>query len=493
MSLKARDRQDFRLDGRIVMDIEAFLSADKSIVIAPAGYGKTHTIAEAIAAYSGQKKVLVLTHTHAGIASLKDKFKAQGISASKFHLDTICSFALSLTKTYHLNKNEIPPESDMTAMFNYALVHTTQILKAKPIRSLMQVKYEHLIVDEYQDCSELQHQMILELANMLKTHLLGDPLQGIFSFRQERVVDFNDSSFEPFFANCYTLETPWRWNNAGNADLGRDLARIRAKLLAGEDVDLREYQSIVKVYGDEKDYAIPQTDIKKQIYRELSRDAVIIHPMGASPEPRKAVVRAFNMLQLLEPIDGKDYYTWCEAFDRLSGQELVQTVAEMMGKACSKTPVGHWINAKGALVRKSKDEELVFRNGLKDIVEPLCARKSYGLIAILIDAIGKLPGVTVYRKELVKNVVQVLVEANKLGLTATEALARNRNIARRNGRPLTKKSIGTTLLTKGLEFDNVVVLNAQHFDSPRHLYVALTRCCKRLVVITNNPVLHPYK
>jgi DNA helicase-2/ATP-dependent DNA helicase PcrA len=47
-------------------------------------------------------------------------------------------------------------------------------------------------------------------------------------------------------------------------------------------------------------------------------------------------------------------------------------------------------------------------------------------------------------------------------------------------------------LTKGLEFDNVVILNAQDFNDPKHLYVALTRCCKRLVVITDNPFLHPY-
>ena len=474
------------------MDIESFLYADKSIVIAPAGYGKTHTIAEAIAAYRGEKKILVLTHTHAGIASLKDKFKEQGIATAKYHLDTICSYALNLTMTYHIDKGEIPEESNMTAMFAFAIEHATQILKAKPIRRMLTAKYEHLIVDEYQDCSEVQHRMILEMANTLKTHILGDPLQGIFGFRQERVVDFDDPSFTPFLAHCYTLETPWRWYNAGNVALGQDLARIREKLLAGEDVDLRESQSIVKVYGDEKDYAVPQTNIKYQIYRELGRDAVIIHPMGASTEPRKTVVRSFNMLQLLEPIDGKDYYTWCEAFDRLSGQALVQAVAEMMGKACSKTLVGHWINDKGALVRKSKDEDQVFRNGLKEIVEPLCARKSYGLIAILIDAIGKLPGVTVYRKELVRNVIQVLVEANKLGLTATEALVRNRNIARRSGRPLKNKSIGTTLLTKGLEFDNVVVLNAHQFDSPRQLYVALTRCRKRLVVITNSPILHPY-
>ena len=496
MPLETGDRYDFELDGRIAMDIEAFLSADKSIVIAPAGYGKTYTIAEAIAAYKGDKKVLVLTHTHAGIASLREKFAQKGIAAAKYHLDTICSYALNLTKTYHLNKEEIPDESDMTALFAFALEHTTNILRAKPVKCMLAAKYEHLIVDEYQDCTEKQHQMILEIAKTLKTHMLGDPLQGIFGFRAERVVDFNDPSFAPFYEHCQQLETPWRWNNAGKVALGQDLARIREKLEAGEDVDLSTFPSIICLVGDEQDYARPQTGIRKQIFKELNRDAVIIHPMSTGVNPRKKVAQQFIRyvpLQVIEPIDAKDYYEWCDAFDRLVGLPLVRAVAEMMIVACSKTPVNYWINAKGELKRKSKAEDVEARNGLEEIVNPLCAQKSYGLIAILIDAMSKLYNVTVYRKEFVRNMVKVLVDANKLGLTATEALVRNRNLVRRSGRGVMKKSIGTTLLTKGLEFDNVVVLNAHKFDSPRHLYVALTRCCKRLVVITNNPVLHPYK
>ncbi len=475
------------------MDIDAFLSADKSIVIAPAGYGKTHTIAEAIASYRGDKKVLVLTHTHAGIASLKEKFSQQGLASSKYHLDTICSYALNLTKTYHINKEEIPDESDMKVLFDFAIDHATSILKAKPIRCMLAAKFEHLIVDEYQDCTEKQHRMILEMTNTLKTHLLGDPLQGIFGFRAGSVVDFDDESFAPFYAHCQTLDTPWRWNNAGKEALGQDLARIRQKLEAGEDVDLREYSSIICLVGDERDYAIPQTPIRTQLFRELNWGAVIIHPNSAVMAPRQAVVHRFPQLEIIEPIDSKDYYKWCNTYDRLTGLPLVRSVAEMMIVAGSKTPVDYWINAKGELKRKTKEEDQVARQGLEEIVKALCARKSYGLIAILIDTIGKLPNVTVYRKELVRNMVKVLADASKLGLTAIDALVRNRNLVRRSGRGVMKKSIGTTLLTKGLEFDNVVVLNAHQFDSPRHLYVALTRCCKRLVVITNNPVLHPYK
>lgn len=248
------------------MDIEAFLSAKKSIIIAPAGYGKTYTIAEAISSYQGDKKVLVLTHTHAGIASLREKFKQKGLAPSTYHLDTICSFALDLTKTYHVHKNEIPNESDANALFNYAVEHATIILKANPIKHLLSIKFEHLIVDEYQDCSFAQHQMILELAQTLKTHLLGDPLQGIFSFRDQQIVDFNDDSFGPFLKNCQLLETPWRWKNTGQEALGQDLARIREKLLAGEDIDLQEYRSIKWISGAEDDYAKPQTNVKEELF-----------------------------------------------------------------------------------------------------------------------------------------------------------------------------------------------------------------------------------
>jgi len=67
-----------------------------------------------------------------------------------------------------------------------------------------------------------------------------------------------------------------------------------------------------------------------------------------------------------------------------------------------------------------------------------------------------------------------------------------RNVKRRMGRKIKGKCIGTTLLTKGLEFDTVAILNAHEFDCPKNLYVALTRSSKRLIVFTNNKVLSPY-
>ena len=475
------------------MDIETFLSEDKSIIIAPAGYGKTFTIAEAISVYNGNKKVLVLTHTHAGIASLREKFEQKGLASSVYHLDTICSFALDLTNTFHIPKNEIPKASDADALFDFAVEHATLILKANPIKQLLSIKYEHLIVDEYQDCTVAQHQMVLELAKTLKTHLLGDPLQGIFDFRGQHIVDFNDDSFCPFLQNRQLLEIPWRWKNAGQDALGQDLARIREKLLSREDIDLKQYHSIKWVQGADNDYAKPQTDVKKELFRELDRGAVFIHPNCFSIGQRKAVVMHYPQLQLIEPIDGRDYYTYCQLFDKHSGQAVIKDVTDMMRKVCKNEAINNWIKADGTLINKRRQEDQAIKSKLESAFSPLLKNKTYLKIANLIVAIAKLPGIVIYRKEFIRDLYHTLIDADRLGLTAMEAIVRSRNILRRKGRKMTQKSIGTTLLTKGLEFDNVVVLNADLFKDPRHLYVALTRCCKRLVVISKSDVLHPYE
>ena len=50
---------------------KVFISRKESLLIAPAGCGKTYTIAECLRYTEGLH--LILTHTHAGVASLKEK------------------------------------------------------------------------------------------------------------------------------------------------------------------------------------------------------------------------------------------------------------------------------------------------------------------------------------------------------------------------------------------------------------------------------------
>lgn len=70
----------------------------KGYVIAPAGFGKTHLIAMAVLASSGRQ--LILTHTFAGVNSIKTKMAGLGVRASQYQVDTIASWALRLCLAY---------------------------------------------------------------------------------------------------------------------------------------------------------------------------------------------------------------------------------------------------------------------------------------------------------------------------------------------------------------------------------------------------------
>lgn len=474
------------------MDISTFLSADKSMIIAPAGYGKTYTIADCIASYDGNKKILVLTHTHAGVASLREKFNQKQISPSLYHLETICSFALDLTRVFHINKEEIPPSSDAGSLFLFAVEHATKILNAGPIKKYIYIKYDHLIVDEYQDCTISQHKMIMVMSNTLKTHLLGDPLQGIFGFRRESIVDFSDASFTPFNANCQTLDIPWRWNNVNKNALGQELSSIRNKLLSSSTINLQDYPEIELVLAPEDEYATPRSLYKSTIFNALQDDSVLlIHPTSESIEPRIKFVQQFPQLRMVESIDDKTFYSSCLSFDNLSGYPLITAVVNLLRKVGSKTQINVWFREAGGLKNKRSAADQQIRRNVEKIITSLVSRKSYANIAFLIEAIVKLPNVKIYRTDCLRDICQTLREADRLGISATKSIERNRNILRQKGRKIQGRGIGTTLLTKGLEFDTVVVLNAHRFTDKRHLYVALTRCCKRLIIISNSPILNP--
>ena len=74
--------------------------------------------------------------------------------------------------------------------------------------------------------------------------------------------------------------------------------------------------------------------------------------------------------------------------------------------------------------------------------------------------------------------------------TFHEAAERERERCRHTGRSVARRSVGSTLLLKGLEADVAVILYPELMDS-RHLYVALTRGARRVLVCSQSPILTP--
>jgi DNA helicase-2/ATP-dependent DNA helicase PcrA len=76
------------------------------------------------------------------------------------------------------------------------------------------------------------------------------------------------------------------------------------------------------------------------------------------------------------------------------------------------------------------------------------------------------------------------------GPSPYDAAVSVREQSRLIGRPLARRTVGSTLLLKGLEGDIAVILNADAMDQ-NHLYVAMTRGARGLVLCSASPVLRP--
>ena len=194
---------------------------------------------------------------------------------------------------------------------------------------------------------------------------------------------------------------------------------------------------------------------------------------------------------MVESIDDKSFYSNCASFDSSIGYPLIANIVNLMRKIGTKSKIDIWFKETGLLKNKRSAKEQQIRRHLETIINQLLSKKSYSNILSLIEAIEGLPEVKIYRKEFLQDICKSLKEAERFGISATESIERNRNLLRQKGRKIQGKGIGTTLLTKGLEFDTVVVLNAHRFTDRKHLYVALTRCCKQLIIISNGNILNP--
>ncbi|MBZ0304029.1 MAG: AAA family ATPase, partial [Anaerolineae bacterium] len=214
---------------------EQLIRSERAYLIAPAGYGKTQAISQAVALSDGGKQ-LVLTHTHAGVQSLRNRLRQLKVPTNNYEVDTIAGWALKLVICYPTTASlsiQIPPKS---SEWKHVYNATCHILQQPFMRNVIHASYVGVFVDEYQDCTITQHTLVLELAKILPCRVLGDPLQGIFGFADEPLVDWeNDVSNE--FAKLPSPTIPMRWINR-NERLGKWLAKARDCLCENRAIDL---------------------------------------------------------------------------------------------------------------------------------------------------------------------------------------------------------------------------------------------------------------
>lgn len=488
------------------MNYEEFISSRKSLLIAPAGYGKTYCIAKCLRHTPDYQKQLVLTHTHAGIASIKEKVKEMGVESSKFHIETISGFAQKYVLAF-CNPNEIPPQEDK-GYFGVIIKKAVELFSIVSVKRVVKCSYDGLFVDEYQDCSKEQHRIIMLLAEVLPTRVLGDDMQGIFGFK-DTLVDF-ESDLEDFQYR-ETLTTPWRWKKEGNNEaLGESLKKIREILESdNKELDLRTFRGIKyhKISDSDRDIYDFNSRYNYHLRHLISNnDNLLVHEslliivpneyQSSKIETRikiKTRVDFARQLTLLEAIDDEDYYNVCRDVDALieadgdEAQKINALRTLVLLKLFNKSAIDEWFNddclkgKRGA----NKQKHLELKYCVDAFTRESTLVTVYGVILFLKNEL-KLKSM---RWELLNGVLHAVKTAIEEQTTAYESMALQKNRIRRVGRKIHGKCLGTTLLTKGLEFDTVAVLNAHRFDSYKHFYVGITRACKKLVVFSETPVL----
>ena len=464
------------------MDNAEVLAAGRRIaMVAPAGCGKTYMIVDAIKRF-GSGRELVLTHTHAGVDAIRNQLHQRGVPSARFQVDTIAGWALRLATSYPATSGVhiARPENELWGEIYSAI---TALVGLGPISEIIRASYSGVYVDEYQDCTLAQHELVAALAEVLPCRVLGDPLQGIFDF--EPIVSWDDHVGTFFNPICGEHE-PWRWADS-NPDLGGWLMEARDHLEDGRRLEINGPVRWVDA-SDERQRQATYQRVCSAAERDLPGSIIVIRNQ---PNQLPSLARRLGgRFQCVEIVDCGELRAFAKMMDVAEGHERAVAVIDYAKKFATKvgteTKSIHTGLSEGRTpkVRKNKDQ----LGALLAVTES----PRLDLVEDALKSLVGLPGVKIYRRDLYFSAVRAIREVVAGEVETMEAAADLVQDRRRYvGRAMARAAIGTTLRVKGLEFDHAIVLDADEY-SVKNLYVALTRGARSLTVVSNKPYLQPY-
>ena len=455
------------------------LSIDKGSVVAPAGCGKTELIAGALRQHRGRLPILVLTHTNAGAAALRIRTARDGVSPKGFRVATIDGWAMRLISAFPTRSGHDPAIVGLRPNYPMIRAAADALVRAGDVSDVLRATYERVVVDEYQDCSRIQHSLVVGLAAVLPTAVLGDPMQAIFDFAtDDPIVDWDAQALHAF-PQAHFLGRPWRWINAGAEPLGHWLLDARERLAEGLRPDLREAAGVDWVRLD------GSGDDRERRLRACHTPApeggrVLIIGDSRRPESRHDFASRTRMAVTVEGVELTDLMRFSASLDFRSSDATDAIVAFA---ASTMTHVGQGAFLKRLQTLRGGRQ----RNAPSDAEAAALAferDRHPKAAAELLVRIATQPDVRIYRPTIYRACLQALRDCPDGDFNASAI--RVRESYRHFGRELPRRGVGSTLLLKGLEADVAVILDADDL-SPKHLYVALTRGARRIVVCSRHP------
>jgi DNA helicase-2/ATP-dependent DNA helicase PcrA len=239
--------------------------------------------------------------------------------------------------------------------------------------------------------------------------------------------------------------------------------------------------------GKRADFLTPAVRAGCGLAAEADEGERIVILSKWDPQCQKMAMRTGGLFQCVEPIEARDGQIALRAFAASSGSDLIAAVLSFAGDCCTgvkkhTNKFGNWSQGRG----RPGAEETRLAALLRRLHED-----ANGSIADVLANLRSYPEVREYRRELLHTVISSLRDFDaRLTGSTLEAFMQRRQAASRIGRSLARRSVGTPLLLKGLEFEHAVVVVDGQF-SAKELYVALTRGTRSVTVVSAEPRVVP--
>lgn len=172
-------------------------SATRQVVIAPAGTGKTETVAalvdrlvtdEDIVASQG---ILVLSFSRAAVTALKRRLATKDVGLRATNVRTLDALAVRIIATEE-------SAGEPAGSFDSRIEQATKLLRRGVVSDELQA-VEHVVVDEVQDVVGVRAEFVLEILRATGSHagftVLGDPEQAIYNFQLDGAGGMTSDEF----------------------------------------------------------------------------------------------------------------------------------------------------------------------------------------------------------------------------------------------------------------------------------------------------------
>lgn len=446
----------------------------RGVIVAPAGHGKTHLIATRICGAESDERLLVLTHTNVAVRALRKRLMTK--PTATVQIETLDALALRIATAFPATSG-VPQETGGTGTDWESVVRpgALKALQSLAIREAFTRSYTGVIVDEFQDCTHAQAALVLALAEHVPTVVLGDPMQSVYQFKPAEALDWTTrTAGHPALGS---LGVPWRWQT--NAELGEWILTSRTALLGGQPIIIGQPTA-----AGVRDLSKPVSQAGlTSLLQGLSGPTAVITGNSANASRLRDIARGnrWSRCEIFETAAPRELADLASAHS--AGTAVEQALALIaFAKACM-SKVGE-VSGAGTCEKNLRQAQAVGKStsALAVTIRRFLARPNGVTAKAVLECLAEDPLTHTYRPNLLRLAHRAYDRAGEqdcgsFDVCLSEVLEARKHVAETPFGP----SVGNSLRLKGLEFDNVVIVDPDAFNSIEQLYVAISRPARQIV------------